>query len=125
MAPAIFCRQGGESSTSTAEAFLDATAGARRLLFIKWCVPGDLKATSGFVSSSDMELSSILLWILGGDALRTPAIGGGGTQGPDCVFYFSPRVFSVNLEGLSSNFWFLRARDVQGPLCNFYLPRME
>jgi hypothetical protein len=89
MAPAIFCRQGGDSSTSSAEAFLDAAAGARRLLFIKWCVPGDLKVASGFVFSSEMELSSTLLRILGGDALRTPAIGGDGTQGPDCVFNFS------------------------------------
>jgi hypothetical protein len=93
MAPAIFCRQDGESSTSTAEAFFDATAGARHLLFIKWFIPGDLKATNGFVSSSDMQLSSILLRILGGDALRTPAKGGGGTQGPDCFFSFYHRVF--------------------------------
>jgi hypothetical protein len=125
LAPAIFCRHGGDTSTSTAEAFIDAAAGARRLLFIKWSVPGDLKVTSGIVFSSEMELSSTLLRILGGDAMRAPAIGGGGIQGPDRVFFFSPRVLSVNLEGLSSNIWFLWARDVQGPLCNFYLPRME
>jgi hypothetical protein len=125
LAPAIFCRHGGDTSTSTAEAFNDAAAGARRLLFIKWSVPGDLKVTSGIVFSSEMELSSTLLRILGGDAMRAPAIGGGGIQGPDRVFFFSPRVLSVNLEGLSSNIWFLWARDVQGPLCNFYLPRME
>lgn len=70
-ASAIFCRQGGETTTSTAEAFFESAAGAWRLLFIKWCVPGELKVTGGFNSSSGMELLSILsilLWILGGDA---------------------------------------------------------
>jgi hypothetical protein len=70
-ASAIFCRQGGETTSSTAEAFFDSAVGAWRLLFIKWCVPGELKVTGGFDSSSGMELLSILsilLWILGGDA---------------------------------------------------------
>jgi hypothetical protein len=57
---AIFCRQGDESSTSTAEAFFESAAGARRLLFTKWCVPSELKVTSGFDSSSEMDLLSIL-----------------------------------------------------------------
>jgi hypothetical protein len=125
MAYAIFCRQGGGSSTSTAEVFFESAAGARRLLFIKWCVPVEEKATSGFDSSSEMELSSILLRFLGGDALRTPTICGGGTQGSDFFFSFCPRVFSIIREGPSSNFRFLRARDVRGPLCKFYLPCMD
>jgi hypothetical protein len=58
------------------EAFFESDAGARRLLFIKWCVPGGLKVTNGFDSSSEMGLSSILLWILGGDTLRTPVTSG-------------------------------------------------
>jgi hypothetical protein len=94
-APVIFCRQGGAITTSNTEAFFESAAGARCLLFIKWFVPGDQKVTSGFDSSSKMELSSILLRFLGADALRTPATGGGGTQGPDCCSTFCPRVFSV------------------------------
>ncbi|KAK1661871.1 hypothetical protein QYE76_050030 [Lolium multiflorum] len=119
-APMIFYRQSGEITTSTTEAFFESAAGARRLLFIKWCVPGDLKVTSGFDSSSKMERSSILLQFLGGDALRTSAIGGGGTQGPDCFFTFymaSPINFNQFLEkeklkSNGSNFtdWFRHVR---------------
>jgi hypothetical protein len=47
--------------------------------------------------------------------------GGGGTQGPDCFSRIYSRVFVVILEGLSSNFRFLRARDAKGPLYNLYL----
>jgi hypothetical protein len=47
-----------------------------------------MKATSGFDSSSEMELLSILLRILSGDALRTPATGGGDTSGLDRFLSF-------------------------------------
>jgi hypothetical protein len=75
-----------------------------------------------FVGNGAVEHSAR---ILGGNALRMPANGGGDAQGPDCFLTFCPRVFSVILEGLSSNLRFLRARDVKGPLCNFYSPRVQ
>jgi hypothetical protein len=57
---------------------------------------------------------------------RSPAVGGGGTQGPDCFFIFCSRVFLVTFEVISSNSWFfLRASDVKGSLCKLYLPRVE
>jgi hypothetical protein len=56
---------------------------------------------------------------------RSPAVGGGGTQGPDCFFIFCSRVFLVTFEVISSNSWFLGASDVKGPLCNMYPPRVD
>jgi hypothetical protein len=103
MASAIFYRQGDESYTSTAEAFFESAAGVRHLLFIKWCVPGELKATIGFDSLSEMELSSILLWILGGNALRIPATGGGDTCGLDGFLAFFVGCFFTILKAISSN----------------------
>jgi hypothetical protein len=48
-------RRRGETSTSTAQAFFESAAGARHLLFTKWFVPGDQKATNDFDSSLLME----------------------------------------------------------------------
>jgi hypothetical protein len=62
---------------------------------------------------------------LDGDIWRSPAVGGGDTQGPDRFFSFCSRVFSVIFKVLSSNPWFLRASDVKGPRCKMYPPRMQ
>jgi hypothetical protein len=41
------------------------------------------------------EPASILLLFLGGNALSTPASGGGGTQGLDCLEKNCTRMFSI------------------------------
>jgi hypothetical protein len=68
---------------------------------------------------------SILALYLDGNVLRSPAGGGGGAQGPNCFLPFCSRVLSVNFEGLSSNFWFVDARDGKGTHCNLYPPRVK
>ena len=49
-----------------------------------------------------------------GTALRSPAFGGRGPQAPDFFLLFCARVFSIKLLALSSNFRFIRARNVKG-----------
>jgi hypothetical protein len=57
---------------------------------------------------------------LGGNAWRTPASGGGASQGPVCFSFSCLGVCFVKYEGLSSNLRFLRARVVKGlsVICN-------
>jgi hypothetical protein len=71
-----------------------------------------------------VELSSILLSGLGGDASSSPALGGRGNEGLDWFLSFYFRVISIKCEGSSSNIWFIRASDEKGPHCNLYLPRV-
>jgi hypothetical protein len=56
-----------------------------------------------------------------GDALRSPADGGGRTPGPDCFSNFCSRVLFVKLEALSVISGFC-AVDARGPLCKMYPP---
>lgn len=60
------------------------------------------------------EHASNLLVDLGCKAWRSPASGDGAPEGLDCFCYSSSRVFLANLEALSSNVWFFRARDLKG-----------
>jgi hypothetical protein len=62
--------------------------------------------------------------LLGGDAWGAPAIGGGGTQGPDRVSSFCLRVLIVISGGPFFKLWFLCAIDAIGPPCKLYLPRV-
>jgi hypothetical protein len=70
------------------------------------------------------EHSSILRSELGGDAWSSPAVGGRDALGPDCFSHLLVRVFFVKWEAPSSNFRFLRARDVKGLFCKMYLPHV-
>lgn len=51
---------------------------------------------------------------LGGDAWRSPTLGGRDTQGPDRFSFSCFRVFFVTLKALSSNCKVLRASDARG-----------
>jgi hypothetical protein len=68
------------------------------------------------------EFSSKLLLELSGNALSSPASGGGEAPVLDCFFILLAGVFSVK-KTLSSNLMFPRAIDNIGPFCNLYLPR--
>jgi hypothetical protein len=69
------------------------------------------------------EFSSKLILELGGNALSSPASGGGEAPILDCFVTFLVGVFSVKNKALSSNFRFHRAIDDIGLFCNLYLPR--
>jgi hypothetical protein len=69
-------------------------------------------------------LSSISASYLDGSVSRSPANGGGGTQGPDCFFNFCLRVFYVIWEGLSSNLGFSVQEMPEDFPVNLYPPRV-
>jgi hypothetical protein len=60
---------------------------------------------------------------LGGDAWRSPVIGGGGIQALDCMVILFAVVFFANREALTSNFRFLRGSDVMRLFYKMYPPR--
>jgi hypothetical protein len=61
---------------------------------------------------------------LGGNALRSLAIGGGCAQGPDCFFTFRLRVLFAISEGLSSNSGFSVQKKPEDLHVNLYPPRV-
>jgi hypothetical protein len=61
--------------------------------------------------------------LLGGDALRTPAIGGDDAQGPDCFSSLCSRVFYVKEMALSVGWAFPRTALLQDYFCNLFSPR--
>jgi hypothetical protein len=124
LATAIFCRHGGDASTSDVEALLrirlwSSTSLRHQVVRPRWLGGGQrlwFVAGRGF--------SSYLPLFLGGDALRTPAMCGGGTKGLDCFSFFCSRVFFAIMEALTSFSSVLCESVVKGPLCNLYLPRV-
>jgi hypothetical protein len=118
LATAIFCRHGGKSSTSDAEALhrirrRSSVPLRHQVVRPRW-LGGDRRLWF-FVGRG---CSSSLPLILGGDAFRTPAICGGGTQGLDRFSYLCPRVFFTIWKALSSICWFFRASFVWAFLQN-------
>jgi hypothetical protein len=97
---AIYCRLGGRISTSTMEAWSRSGHGSSRpihheVMRSPWRVGGPrLRLVAG------RGLPSCRSLFLGGDALRTPARGGGGALGLDCFVSFSSRVLFVKKIGL-------------------------
>jgi hypothetical protein len=123
-APVIFCRQGGEFTTSDEEAMICPRRGCSKPLpceVIRSPQEGGGPRQRIFVGRG---LPSSWPLLLGGDAWRTPAIGGGGAQGPDRVSSFCLRVLVVISGGPFYNLWFLCAIDAIGPPCKLYLPRV-
>jgi hypothetical protein len=119
----IIGRKGGPSSTSSSEASSrigcrSSTLRRHQVVCPRW-YRGGLQLW--FIVGA--EFPSALLSDLGGDALRSPTIRGGGTQGPDCVLSFCSRVLFVISRALSSNNRFLVRVLFKGPSCNMYLPR--
>jgi hypothetical protein len=78
--------------------------------------------SQGLDLGAGQERSSIMRSELGGDAWSSPAVGGRGSLGPDSFFYLFVRVVFVKWKAPSSNFRFLRARDVKWLFCKMYLP---
>ncbi|XP_071681951.1 uncharacterized protein [Lolium perenne] len=122
---AIFGRHGGPTTTSKTEALLCFVRRGSTLLRRQVVRPRRRRSDRRMQSCAGSVLLGISAPHLDGNVLRSPAVGGGGTQGPDCFFIFCSRVLFVNFEVLSSNSWFLSASDVKGPLCNLYPPRVE
>jgi hypothetical protein len=106
-ASAISCRHGGGISTSDEEAIINSAAEARRHLATKWSRPRWLGDGRWQKDHAGREPTSCSLSILGGDAWRTPASCGGGTQVLDCLVQIRCRVFSVKCKPLYSNTRFL------------------
>jgi hypothetical protein len=111
-ASATLCRQGGDIQTSTVEAF-HLRCGCSKL-------PGHEVMRSPWLGSGPRRqinvgrgLPSSWPLFLGGNAWRTPAKCGGGTDGLDCFRSSSSRVLCVKSRVLSSNSRFPRARDAR------------
>jgi hypothetical protein len=109
-ASTILCWQGGDFSTSTVEAF-HLRCGCSKLsghevIRSPWLGSGPRRQIN-----AGRRLPSNWPLFLGGDACRTPAKCGGGTEGLDCFRSFSSRVLCVKSKVLSSNSWFSRASD--------------
>jgi hypothetical protein len=120
----ILGRQGGPSTTSIAEALLRSVRRSSALLHRQVVRPRRRRSDRRIRSFAGSMLLSNLASYLDGNVWRSPASGGGDSQGPDCFPRFCPRVFFVMFEDLSSNSWFLCAIDARGPLCKMYLPRV-
>jgi hypothetical protein len=107
------CRsQGGMNSTSTVEAF-HLRCGCSKLsghevICSPWLESGPQRQIN-----AGRRLPSNWPLFLGGDAWRTPAMCGGGTEGLDCFISFSSRVLCVKSKVLSSNSRFSRASDAR------------
>jgi hypothetical protein len=102
----IFGRYGGPNLTSIVEASLSSAAEARRRLATKWFRPRWLDDGRWQEICAGREPSSFLLSFLGGDAWRTPVVGGGGTLVSDCFLVHLCRVFFVKCEPLFLNYRF-------------------
>ena len=119
----IFGRNGGLFISSVAEVFRAWrwSSTARRHQVVR---PRGLQARQRQQFLAGNESPSICLADLGVTAWRSPVIGGGVTQGPDCFSSFSSRVLFVIAKALSSNNRFLRVSVVKGPFNKMYLPRV-
>jgi hypothetical protein len=120
IASVILYRQGGENSTSSAEALQTSRRSSTRYQVVHpwWLGNGQrLQFIAG------REPASILLLFLGGNTWRMPASCDGGTQGLDCLEQNCTWVFSVKWKALSSNYRFLRASNVRAYLQILYLPQ--
>jgi hypothetical protein len=124
LAAVIYGRQGGPFSTSSLEALIGFFCWSSTGSFLQVVCPRSQLNGRRQESIAGVGLSSAQLSDLGGDALRSPAVGGGGTRALDCFSSLGARVFFVITRALSSNFWFLRTRDVKGPLCKLHLPHV-
>jgi hypothetical protein len=118
LASAIFRRHGGISPTSRSEALLPSYWSSAPCSHQVVC-PRWFRGVQRRRSYAGKGCSGACALFLGGDALRTPTSGGGGTQGLDCVPILSSRVFFVIWQALSSNYWFFRASVVKGSVCKF------
>jgi hypothetical protein len=97
---AIYCRHGGSTSTSVVEAFTRSGHGGSKpahheVICSPWRPSGPwLRLVVG------RGLPSCRPLFFGGDASRTPARGGGGALGLDCLVSISSRVLYVKKIGL-------------------------
>jgi hypothetical protein len=123
-AAAILCRKSGRSSTSNAEAWNRSGHGSSKsphheVIRSPWCVGGPwLRCVAG------RGLPSYWSLLLGGHASRTPARGGWGVLGPNCISSFCSRVLFVKSLALSADRRFPRALDEKGCNLIMYLPRL-
>jgi hypothetical protein len=111
-ASAILCRHGGSMSTSSEEALLPRRGCSKLPSLEVMCSPW-LGGGPRRRSNAGRGLPSSWPLFLGGDAWRTPAIGGGDTQGRNRFSFPCCRVFFVKSEGLSSNTRLARASDAR------------
>jgi hypothetical protein len=124
-AAANLCRNGGESTTSDGEAFLRSGRGCSNSLHHEvirspWRRGGPrLKIDAGRGLPSSWSL------LLGGDASRMPACGGGSAQGPICKNSFCSGVLSIIEAALSLDRAFPRARKEKVIFVNLYPPLYE
>jgi hypothetical protein len=123
LAAAILGRQGGPSSTSCVEALQRilsrSSSPSRSQVVCPRRRAGDRRQRCFFAGRG---YSSYLPQVLGGDALRTPALCGRGTKGPDCTSFLYSGVFIVIWEALSSNYLVLCTSVVKELFCKMYLP---
>jgi hypothetical protein len=101
----IFCRYGGAYSTSSAEALLRSGRGCLNPLLYEVIHSPWRRGGPWLLIVAGRGLPSSWSLILGGDALRTPAMGGKDAQGHDCFLSFCSRVFCVKGMALSG-WWF-------------------
>jgi hypothetical protein len=99
----IFGRHGGPSATSKTEALLRSVRRSSSTLRRQVVRPRWRRIGRRISSIAGSMLSSISASYLDGSVSRSPAVGGGGAQGPDCFFTFCLGVLFANLEGLTSN----------------------
>jgi hypothetical protein len=109
---------------SDEEAIDHSVAEARRHLATKWSRPRWLGDGRWQKDHGGREPTSCSLSILGGDAWRTPASYGGGTQVLNCLVQIRCRVFSIKCKPLSSNTRFLervlyKGLSVKSCTCHF------
>jgi hypothetical protein len=122
---AIFCRHGGTSSTSSGEAIFRSDHGwpsplLHEVIRSPWRRGGPwLQIVTG------RGLPSSWPSLLGGDASRTPMIGGDDAEGPICILSFCSRVLFVIETALSIVWAFPRTAMFQGHFCNLYLPHVQ
>jgi hypothetical protein len=123
-AAANLCRHGGEITTSSGEALLQSGHGCSNPLHHEvirspWRRGGPwLKTNAGRGLPSSWPL------LLSGNALRTPACGGGGAQGLVCKNIYSFGVLFVIEAALSLDRTFPRARmaKVVSVNCTHHVP---
>jgi hypothetical protein len=121
----ILCRQGGNRSTSMWEAFSRHCRGCLNSLRDEVILSPHRSEGPWWMSVIGRGLPSSWPLLLGGDALRTPANGGEGAQGPDCFSSLCSRVFYVKEIALSVGWAFSRAALLQGCFYNLYSPRIQ
>lgn len=122
LATAIFCRHGGEFSTSDEEALLRIRLWSSTSLRRQVVRPRRLGGGQRSRFLAGNGCSSNLPLFLGGDALRTPAMWRRHLRTGLRFLFLFQGVF-CKVEGPFLNIAVLRASVVKGPFCNMYLPR--